>query len=154
MSTVRRRRGPVTSTGVDTSKAVRLLNQAGITVQAVAADLEVTPSAVYRWRTGARRPNLVNFAALRGLVDHLIAVTTAGQSLASVAQLDTLRAAKAALLTPGEVARLDQLAAQVRDTVRAARQRAETPAQRSAFAEVDPFELVRSGQPVEPALPF
>lgn len=146
--------GHSTRTGTDTAKAVRLLNHAGITAQAVAVDLQVTTSTVYRWRSGARRPNPVNHAALRGLVDHLIATTVAGQSIASMAQLDTLRAAKAALLSPAEVARLDQLAAEVRDTMRAARRRVEVPAQRSAFAEVDPFELVRTGQPVEPALPF
>lgn len=159
------------STGANTAKAVRVLNQAGVTAAALAADLQVSPSTVYRWRNGGR-PNQRNYTALRHLVDHLLAQATAGQSIASQAQTGLLQAAKDALLTPAEVAELDQLAARLRDSWAARRQPQPQPvgvrelvtqqrrqrdrqiaeatagadairATRSAYAGVDPFELCR-----------
>jgi transposase-like protein len=131
----------VTSTGADTARAVRLLNQAGATVASIAADLSVTRPTVYRWRAGTRRPNPVNFVALRELVRDLLLNAMAGRALACQAQVDILQAAVDALMTPGEVAAADQLAAQVRDTMAAARGEA-MAAERSVTGRVDPFAVV------------
>jgi transposase-like protein len=144
--------GSSTSTGADTTKAVRLLNQAGVTVASIAADLRVTRATVYRWRAGTRRPNKVNFVALRELVRDLLLNATAGRALACQAQVDILQAAVDALMTPGEVAAADQLAARVRDTMAAARGEAMDAERRSVTGRVDPFAVVDRDPAMELAI--
>lgn len=151
--------------GADVTAALKWIERAGQRVRDIAAALRVSTSTVYRWRRGAHRPNVRNFAALRALVDDARRVLLAAERPLDRERRELAMLDEAAheLVTDEERARLDELAARVRETmidsgalVAPAESAAELATEpepapyRSVTRDVDPFALV--GQPV--ALPF
>lgn len=88
------------TTTPDVKAAMRHLNAAGITVRSLAADLNVAPSTVYRWRAGRSQPTEDNRKKLLALVDHLIREAAYGLEIIAAGYEQALADARLALDPP------------------------------------------------------
>lgn len=99
---------------MNAAAAIARLAEAGVDRAALAAELGVHRSTVWRWAAGRRRPNSVNLAALRTLVDRLHQQVVARVCLFDAGQDAALTAARLALHSQAEAAELDELADRIR----------------------------------------
>lgn len=134
--------------GADVRTAIREFRQAGYAVREIADDLRLHISTVYRWAAGTRRPNQKNHAALAELIDARYSQHVHRRQL-TVAALHLQKAAEA-LEDKDERSRFEEAMQAKRAAIVAQRERVS----RSITRDIDPFELVRTGQPAELALPF
>lgn len=136
-------RSSTTTNGANIPQAMSYLRRAEISHDQIAAALGVTLRTVKRWAVGTQRPNPRNFAALRQQIAEWRweADRKTFTSRLERHREELLFEALTALETTEEKARVAELAARLDKPVEP---------QRSAYAEVDPFELC---QP-EPALPL
>lgn len=164
----------MSSSGADIPAAIREFRAAGWTVADIASDLLVHRSTVYRWQAGTRRPNAANLAALVEAVEMQYGRENCRRRPRPLVLMH-LRDAADALVTDAQRAREDALAEDIRQHLAASQRRREAeaaqrraelaqpadtversqrPARTSIATSVDPFELVATGRPADPALPF
>lgn len=131
--------------GADITGALTLLAQAGYSATAIARDVGVTLRTVRRWAAGTQRPNRANFATLRLRVAEFRSDVLRRRTLDPRPEDLTFRAVEA-LRTFRERVEIAEIVARVTtEPVPAPR--------RSAYADVNEFDLITSGRP-EPAYPF
>lgn len=155
----------MTSTnGADIRRAIAAFRRAGYTVRAIADDLDVHPSTVYRWAAGTRTPRPANLSALAALIDARHSQHIHRRRLTPAAM--HLQAAAEALETDTERAEADETADRLRADMAARAERDEAEqaqrdadavrrrdeAYRSVTQDADVFAVVATAQPREVAM--
>lgn len=127
-------------------QAVLALADAGVTVRTLSIELGVHPTVVVAWAAG-HEPSAQGLAALRQLVDRLLASVLAGDSIADARQGLALQRAREALTTEDERRELALLADAIARTIERAN-RSYVP----VATHVDPFGLCRADNDLDDRL--
>lgn len=125
--------------GVQVAEAIKALAEAGITAQALAAELGRNVRTIRRWAAGQHQPRPANLAKLRDYVSWQVAEVQHRRGIASQRQLSTLQRAKHALTPEVERAEQARLADSIRRTMLAALHQ-----HQSVTTQVNPFALAGS----------